>query len=311
MKMNPIEKKKNLKSKIRYNLPLILLSLPAVTYLILFHYLPMFGVVIAFKDYNYVDGILGSPWVGMSHFKYFFESNDASRVIVNTVSYSLFFLFLKQVLCMLVAILLYEINSKKALKTYQTATLLPNFISWVLVAYIGFALLSHENGMLNSLLQKMGLNAIEWYSQPKYWPTILTLFYMWKSVGMGSIMYYAALMALDVSLFESATLDGANRFKQIIYITLPSLVPIIAVMLILGIGSIMGGDFGLFYQLPRDSGPLYPATDIIATYTYRGLAQGNLSQSSAVGLFQSVCGLIMVLLTNSIIKKVSPENAMF
>ena len=212
---------------------------------------------------------------------------------------------------MLVAILLYEITSKVALKTYQTATLLPNFISWVLVAYIGFALLSHEQGIFNSILKQLGGKTVEWYAETKYWPAILTFFYMWKSVGMGSIMYYAALMSLDVSLFESATLDGANRFKQIIYITLPSLVPILSVMIILGIGGIMSGDFGLFFQLPRNSGPLYPVTDIIATYTYRGLSEGNLSQSSAVGLFQSACGLIMVLLTNTIIKKVSPENAMF
>lgn len=298
-------------SKIGYNAALLLLGLPAIIYLFLFSYLPMFGVIIAFKDYNYIDGIWGSPWAGMEHFEYFFSSNDAGRIIPNTILYSLGFLFLKQALCILVAILLYELSNRIYIKTYQTAILLPNFISWVLVAYIGFTLFSHQHGILNSIIESLGGTKIEWYAEPKYWPAILTIFEMWKGVGMGCILYYAALMALDVSLFESAMLDGANRFQQIIHISIPSLMPTLIILLILGIGGIMGGDFGLFYQIPRNSGPLYPVTDIISTYTYRGLTSGNLSQSSAVGLFQSVCGMIMVVATNAITKKVSPENSLF
>ncbi|MBQ9965638.1 MAG: sugar ABC transporter permease [Clostridia bacterium] len=290
---------------------MLLLGLPAIIYLFLFSYLPMFGVVIAFKDYNYIDGIWGSPWAGLEHFDYFFSSSDAARIIPNTIMYSLGFLFLKQILCIIVAILLYELSNRIYIKTYQTAILLPNFISWVLVAYIGFTLFSHQHGILNSIIESLGGARIEWYAEPKYWPAILTIFEMWKGVGMGCILYYAALMALDVSLFESAMLDGANRFQQIIHISIPSLMPTLIILLILGIGSIMGGDFGLFYQVPRNSGPLYPVTDIIATYTYRGLTSGNLSQSSAVGLFQSVCGMIMVITTNAITKKISPENSLF
>ncbi len=313
MKMTKLKNKSSRLSgsKLGYNAALLLLGLPAIIYLFLFSYLPMFGVVIAFKDYNYIDGIWGSPWAGLAHFDYFFSSSDATRIIPNTVLYSLVFLFLKEALCIVVAILLYELSSRIYIKTYQTAILLPNFISWVLVAYIGFTLFSHQHGIFNSMIESLGGTGIEWYAEPKYWPVILTIFHMWKSVGMGCILYYAALMALDVSLFESAMLDGANRFQQIIYISIPSLMPTLVILLILGIGGIMGGDFGLFYQLPRDSGPLYPVTDIIATYTYRGLASGNLSQSSAVGLFQSVCGTIMVITTNAITKKISPENSLF
>lgn len=300
-------KKPTLAKKIKYNLPLLLICLPAIIYLICFHYLPMFGVVIAFKDYNYFDGILGSDWVGFKYFEYFFTSNDAAVILRNTILYNVVFLFLKQFLCVLVAIFLYEISSRTMIKVYQSSILLPNFISWVLVAYIGYALFSSNTGLINSIF---GLD-ISWYGTPKYWPYILTIFEMWKGVGMGCIIYYAALMGLDSSLFEAASIDGANRFQQIVKISLPSIIPTICIMLILGVGGIMGGDFGLFYQVPRNSGALYPVTDVISTYVYRGLQNGNMSQTAAVGLFQSVVGLILVLITNTTVKKINSENAMF
>lgn len=305
------EKVSPLKSKIRNNIPLALMSLPALLYLFVFSYLPMFGVVIAFKDYNYTAGILGSPWAGFKHFKYFFTSNDAGVILRNTILYNLLFLILGTFLKVLVALLLYEITSKKLLKTYQTSIILPNFISWVLVAYIGYALFSYESGMLNDIRGIFGLSEINWYNTPKYWPFILTIFEMWKGVGMGCIIYYASLMGLDPSLFEAAALDGANRFKQIIYISIPGILPTICILLILGVASIIGGDFGLFYQLPRNSGLLYPVTDVISTYVYRGLQMGNMSSTAAIGLFQNVVGLILTLGTNWFVKKVNPENAMF
>lgn len=305
------EKVSPLKSKIRNNIPLALMSLPALLYLFVFSYLPMFGVVIAFKDYNYTAGILGSPWAGFKHFKYFFTSNDAVVVLRNTILYNLLFLILGTFLKVLVALLLYEITSKKLLKTYQTSIILPNFISWVLVAYIGYALFSYETGMLNGIRGIFGLSEINWYNTPKYWPFILTIFEMWKGVGMGCIIYYASLMGLDPSLFEAAALDGANRFKQIIYISIPGILPTICILLIMGVASIIGGDFGLFYQLPRNSGLLYPVTDVISTYVYRGLQMGNMSSTAAIGLFQNVVGLILTLGTNWFVKKVNPENAMF
>ncbi len=303
--------KSPLLAKVRYNIPLILMALPAIVSLICFNYMPMFGVVIAFKDYNYVNGIFGSEWVGFKYFEYFFTSNDAAIVLRNTILYNVVFLFLKQFLCVLVALLLYEITNRVYLKVYQTAIILPNFISWVLVAYIGYALFSSETGMFNAIRNSFGLEDIVWYSTPKYWPYILTFFEMWKGVGMGCIIYYAALMGIDSSLFEAAAIDGANRFRQIITISIPSITPTICILLIMGVGGIMGGDFGLFFQLPMNSGALYPVTDVISTYTYRGLVTANFEQSAAVGLFQNIVGLILTLSTNAIVKKVNPENAMY
>ncbi|MBQ9965538.1 MAG: sugar ABC transporter permease [Clostridia bacterium] len=287
------------------------MCLPAAIYMFCFCYMPMFGVVIAFKDYNYVDGILGSPWVGFEHFKFFFESNEAALLLRNTILYNVLFILLGTFLKVLVAILLYEITSRVALKAYQTSIILPNFISWVLVAYIGYALFSSETGMLNAILNNLGKQDIQWYSEPKYWPYILTIFEMWKGVGMGCIIYYAALMAVDKSLYEAAEIDGANRFKQITSISIPTILPTICILLIMSVGGILGGDFGLFFQLPRNSGALYPVTDVISTYVYRGLTSGEMSSTAAIGLFQNAVGLVLTLGTNLFVKKVNPENAMF
>jgi len=303
--------KNSLTTKIKANIPLAIMCLPTLAYVICFCYLPMFGVIIAFKDYNYVDGILGSPWVGFEHFKFFFESNEAAVLLRNTILYNVLFIILGTFLKVLVAILLYEITSKVALKAYQTTIILPNFISWVLVAYIGYALFSSETGMFNAILKNMGNEAIQWYSAPKYWPYILTIFEMWKGVGMGCIIYYAALMGVDRSLYEAAEIDGANRFKQITNISIPTILPTICILLIMSVGGILGGDFGLFYQLPRNSGALYPVTDVISTYVYRGLQAGDMGSTAAIGLFQNAVGLVLTLGTNLFIKKVNPENAMF
>lgn len=298
------------KNVFKQNIAFFLLSVPAIVWVICFHYLPMFGVVISFKDYNYADGIFGSPWVGLKYFEYFFSSKDVSVVMRNTLSYQLFFLLTGQIAPVFIALCLYEVNKKSA-KAYQTMMIMPHFISWVLVAYIVYALLSHETGIINSIVKSLGGETIMWYSEPKYWPVILVIFHVWKSAGMSSVLYYATLCSIDSSLFEAAAIDGANRFKQIIHISIPGILPIVCVLMIMAVGGIMGGDFGLFYQLPRNSGALYSVTDIMATYTYRLLQDGNLSYGSAIGLFQSVVGSILVLTANKIVKKINPENAMF
>ncbi|MBQ7288147.1 MAG: sugar ABC transporter permease [Clostridia bacterium] len=292
-------------------MPLFFLALPALAYVICFNYLPMFGVVLAFKDYSYRDGILGSDWVGFKYFEYFFKSNDAAVVLRNSLLYHLVIFATKTVVCVIVALLLYRIENKKCLKLYQSTIILPNFISWVLVAYIAFLLLSNTQGIFNQLLTSWGMPAIDWYSEPKYWPFILVIFNLWKVVGMDCIIYYATLCGIDPSLFEAAEMDGASRFKQTIHIALPALVPVVCIMSIMAMGSLMSTDFGLFFQVPKNSGALYSATDVISTYTFRGLKAGNMSQTAAVGLFQSVVGTIMTLVTNGIIRKVSPDNAMF
>ena len=297
-------------SKFKYNVTLGLLSLPALLWVAIFCYIPMYGVIVAFRDYSFSTGIFGGDWAGFKCFEYFFASVDSGRIIRNTILYNLAFLILTQVLALIVALLLYEL-SKRAAKFYQTAIIIPNFVSWVLVAYIGFALFSDEHGMINALLENMHLETVRWYSEPKYWPAILTIFNIWKNVGMASILYYAALLGIDSSLFEAAQIDGASRFKQIMKISVPSVLPIFCLMLIINVGSIMAGDFGLFYQVPMNSGALYPTTDVIATFVYRGLQSSNISLSAAVGLFQNVVGVVLLVATNLIVKKINPDYALY
>ena len=293
------------------NIEFWLLCLPAIAYFLVFHYAPMFGAVIAFKDFNYTDGILGSDWVGLDNFKFFFYSQDAWRITRNSVGYSLIAMTLGTAVNIAVALLLYEITSKKAIKTYQTIMIFPHFMSWVIVGYITHILFSSDFGVLNRIIESLGGDKVSWYSNPSLWPFILPIVNIWKNVGMGCIMYYAALMGLDAEIYEAAKIDGANRWRQTISITIPSLIPMIIIMTILSVGQIFHNDFGLYYQIPRDIGVLYPTTDVIDTYIYRGLRTGDVGITAAVGLFQSFVGFILVLLTNFIVKKIEPDHAMF
>lgn len=310
LKTDNLQKKKKRRDTTSFQL--FLLGLPGMLAVLIFHYLPMFGIVIAFKKYNPNKGIFGSPWNGLDNFQFFFTTPDAVRIIRNTVLYSIDYLFLGMVFSVLTAILFYNIASRKALKVYNTVMILPSFVSMVLISYIVYALLNPTMGLLNRVLGRFGLpDSIDWYSKPDAWPFILTIMKIWNSVGMGSIIYYAALMGIDESLFEAAKVDGATRFQQMWHIAVPHLSAVVAIQLILGFGGIFSGDFGLHYQLTRDVGILYPTTDIINTYTFRGLKDGNMSISAAVGLVQSVMGVIMVVAVNMIVKKISPENSMF
>ena len=310
LKGNKLKMKKG--SSFKQILPFWLMSLPALIYMIIFNYLPMFGVVLAFKDYNYASGITGSPWVGFKYFKYFFTSNDAVRVLRNTILYNLVFLVLIGLFFgMLLAILLYEIRSKFANKLYQTAMLIPFFLSYVIVAAIAYMFLSPSSGFLNTVLKQFGANPVKWYSVPKYWPFILIFIETWKQAGLASLYFYASLLTIDTSLFEAASLDGAGRLRQIWYVSLPELKPMACITIIMRLGQILGSDFGLFYQVPMDQGALYSTTDVLSTYLLRGLQGGSISATAAVGLFQSVVGLVLVLASNAVIKKISPENAMF
>ncbi len=299
---------KKVPNKYITQLPLLVMCLPVLLYLGVFHYIPIGGVVIAFQEYIPIDGIFGSRWVGLENFSYFFQT-DASSVLGKTIAYNMVFIFLGIFLGVVVALLLFEVNNKKCIKLFQTSMALPQTISWVIGAYIVYALLSFDNGILNKLLVKIGAEPILWYNEPKYWPVILTISNIWKGVGMGSVLYYGTLMGVDSSLFEAAALDGAGRFRQVIHVSLPALVPVICIMLTTSVAGVLGGDQGLFFQVPRDSAALYPATDVLATYLQRGVTQGNLSVTAAVGLFQNAVGLVMLLSTNAIIRKISPENS--
>lgn len=305
-------KKRSKWGEFRDNFELSLMLVPGIIFFLVFSYLPMTGVIIAFKDYRNNLGILGSKWIGLRNFRFFFTSQDAWRIARNTVGYGFLFIILGIVCAVTIAILLYEVKNKFAIKYYQTTMILPHFLSWVIVGYITYIILEPNMGILNQILNFFGIKSINWYLEPKYWVAILPVVNVWKTVGLNCIMYYAALMGIDEQLFEAATVDGASKWKKIRYITIPSLVPLMTILTILNIGSVIKGDFGLFYNIPRNVGLLYPTTDIIDTYIYRGLQTGDdIGITTAVGLFQSFVGLIMVVITNKIVKKISPENSLF
>lgn len=288
-----------------------LMSLPGVLLLVVFNYLPMIGIVIAFKDYNPNLGIWGSAWNGLDNFKFFFTSQDAARTIRNTLMYSSSFLILDLICAVGLALMFYNLRSRRALKFYNTVVILPRFMSPVIIAFIVYIILNPSYGLLNQLIIALGGSKIQWYSNSKYWPAILTITHIWQTVGMNCIIYYASLMSLDDSLLEAARLDGANKWQETWHVVIPHLIPVMVISTILGLGSLFQGDFGLFYQVPKDVGLLYPTTDVINTYTYRALQSGSFGKSTAVSLFQSTMGCLMVLITNGIVRKVSPENSLF
>lgn len=291
---------------------LMTLALPTIILLGLFNYAPMFGIVLAFKDYKVPKGIMGSPWVGMKNFEFFFQSQDAYRVIRNTLGLNTLFIVTGIFFGVLFALIMFEVKRKNHVKVYQTVSIIPSFISWVAVGFIVYALLDPTRGIINQVLLSMGKEAIDWYSEPQYWPVILLITKTWQGVGLGSIIYYAALMGVDSELFEAAEIDGAGKLQKTWYVSIPQIIPIIIVMGILDVGKIFRADFGLFYNVTRDVGALYPTTDVIDTYVFRALMQqGNIGMSSAVGLVQSVVCFFTLMTTNLIVKKVSPENSLF
>lgn len=288
-----------------------LVIIPAL-FVLVFSYLPMFGVVIAFKDYRYDLGIWKSDWVGLDNFTYFFKTNDFWTITKNTLVMNLGFIFIGMAAAIALAVLFYEVHGKKAIKTYQTLAIIPHFLSWVVVGYIGYAFLQPEHGLINSFLAKFGIEAIDWYGKPSVWPAILIIVSVWKHVGMDCIIYYASLMGIDSSLYEAASIDGASKWKQIIHITIPSLIPIIVILAIMKVGNIFRADFGLFYQMTRDVGALYETTDVLDTYIYRTMRVfGDMSTSSAMGLLQSVVGFVLVVITNAITRRVDENLSLF
>ncbi|HBT64900.1 MAG TPA: sugar ABC transporter permease [Ruminococcaceae bacterium] len=290
----------------------LLMALPALICLVLFHYVPIGGIVLAFKDFNYVQGIFGSPWVGFENFKYIFKSDDIYIILRNTIGYHLAIMVTMNLIGgMMVALLLYEVRSRFANKLYQTAMIIPDFLSWIAISYIGLLLLNPESGILNQVLAMFGHPGINWYNEPAYWPFIIVAFQLWKAVGMASLYYYAALLNIDYQLFEAAELDGAGKFRQMWYISVPEMLPMACIVLITQLGSILSTNFDMFYQLPMNAGALYPTTNVLSTYIVRGLQAGNISTTAAVGLFQGVVGLVLILITNGIIRRVSPKNALF
>ncbi|CAM3445208.1 MULTISPECIES: ABC transporter permease [Paenibacillus] len=294
-------------------IPMYIMMIPGLIYLLFNNYVPMAGIIIAFKHINWNKGIIDSPFAGLSNFEYLFKTKEAWIITRNTLGYNLAFIILGTVLAVAIAIVLNEIRSKFWKKSYQTVILLPYLISIVVVSYLVFALFSSESGFINhSILEPLGLKSISWYTEPKYWPYILTIVHLWKTVGYSCIIYYATVVGIDRGYYEAAVIDGANRWKQIVHITLPSLKPTMITLVLLAIGTIFYSDFGLFYQVPMDSGPLYDVTNTIDTYVYRGLIKLNdVGMSSAAGVYQSLVGFTLVYIANRLVIKFSKENALF
>jgi putative aldouronate transport system permease protein len=301
------------KNDFRRMIPMWLIALPGLVYLLINNYIPMFGIFIAFKKMDYVKGIFGSDWVGLSNFKFLFQTKDAVVMIRNTVLYNVAFILIGTFCAIFIAVLMSEVTRYFISKFFQAGLVLPNLISMVVVSYIVYAFLNSENGLVNnSILEALGLKGINWYVQAKYWPFILVIVQMWKSAGYSSIIYIASITGIDKEIFEAASIDGASKLKQVAHITLPLLKPTVVIMILMSIGRIFSSDFGLFYQVPMNSGSLFNVTQTIDTYVYRGLmVSGNIGMTSAAGLFQSVIGFGLVLLANAIVRRVNSENALF
>lgn len=294
-------------------IPLTLMTVPGLLYLVLNNYLPMFGIIIAFKNINYSKGILGSEWIGLKNFEYLFKTSDAYEITRNTILYNVVFIILGTLFSIGIAILLNEIKNRFFSRLYQSIILLPFLISMVIVSYLAYAGLSLETGFLNkTILPMLGMPEIDWYQESKYWPIILTLVHLWKGLGYTSIVYFAAIIGIDEEYYEAAKLDGANKWLQIRNITIPLLTPTITMLILLSIGKIFHSDFGLFYQVTMNSGAIYSTTNVIDTYVYRGLKDlGDIGMSSAAGLYQSIVGFLLVLLTNYMVGKFNKDNALF
>ncbi|WP_339315220.1 ABC transporter permease subunit [Paenibacillus sp. FSL R10-2734] len=288
------------------------MALPAIIFLIIFNYLPMFGVVLAFKQYNYTDGIFASPWSGFENFKFLFATSDAWNITRNTLLYNALFIVLGLILSVALAIVFNEIKSRFMSRMYQVLTIMPYFLSWVVAGFIFYAFLNVDKGYLNSLLQSLGFDPIAWYSETKYWPYILVFAHLWKSIGYTSVIYLASIMSISSEYYEAAVIDGASKWKQIWHITIPALKPMMIILTILAIGKIFYADFGLFFQVPRDSGQLYEVTQVIDTYVYNGLKTlGNIGMSAAANFYQSIIGFVLVLVSNLVVRKIDKEQALF
>lgn len=278
----------------------------------IFNYIPMCGIIIAFKNYKYNLGIFGSKWSGLGNFISFVKSQQFPILLRNTLVNNVLFIAFGIMAALLVAILLHEVTGRVKTKIFQTILILPNFVSWVLVSFLVYIFLSPDSGVLPTVFQKLGLPEVSWYSTPNAWPIILTIVFIWKHVGMDSVVYYAALMGMDNSLLEAAAIDGANRRQIIKNIILPTLRPLVIMLTILKIGNIFRADFGLFYNVPRDVGILYEWTDVFDTYIFRMTRnEGNFSIAAAAGLMQSVVGFVCVVFTNKLSKKIDPDSGIF
>lgn len=309
--MQTKRKKGFLRKLYKYRVYLLMLA-PAVIYTLIFAYYPMTGVVMAFKKYNYAGGIWGSPWNGLDNFAFFFKSGQAGIVTRNTVLYNLAFILIGTFTQVAVAVFLTEIRGKRFRKISQSMMFLPYFISWVIVGVMAFNIFSSDYGFINRLITLFGGEKISFYTRPQYWPFILIFFNVWKGVGYGSVMYLAAIMGIDTSVYEAAAIDGANVFQRIFRVTIPMIMPTMIILLLMSVGGIFKGNFDLFYNLVGNNGLLYNYTDVIDTLAMRALISSNdFGMSAAIGLFQSVLCLVTVTVVNKLVSVYDRDYALF
>ena len=305
-------KKHALIKELAKNKVLYLMLLPGLLVLLVNNYLPMFGIIIAFKDYNYAKGFWKSDWVGFNNFGYLFNSKAAFLITRNTILYNVAFIVIAATVAVALAIVFNELLNKRMSKFYQSVMFLPYFFSWVVISYLVFALLSSDMGFVNKILISNGMQPVEWYVDPRFWPLIIILVNTWKWTGYDSIIYLAAIIGFDKSLYEAAAVDGASRFQQITKVMVPMLMPVITVLTLIKVGRIFFTDFGLFFNIPRNSGPLYDVTNVIETYVFRALRQtGDIGMASAAGFYQAVVGFIVVLTANYIVRKIDKDSSLF
>ncbi|MFW6231792.1 MAG: ABC transporter permease [Spirochaetota bacterium] len=303
---------KNVVQELRKNAPLYLMVVPGVVLFILFNYLPMAGIQVAFRHFSFRDGLFRSEWVGLENFRFFLTSSRVLRVVWNTFFLNLSFIVVHTVLQIAGALLLNELRSSWYKRITQSLTFLPYFVSWIIVSVFVYNLLNYDYGALNRLLATLGFEPVAFYGRPELWPVILILVDSWKWMGFGIIIYLATLSGISPEYYEAATIDGASRLQQIRHITLPLLLPTVSILSLLALGKVLNADFGMFYGIIGDNSVLFPTTDVVDTFVFRALrVLGDIGMASAVGFLQSIVGFFMVLGSNLAVRKLHPEGALF
>jgi putative aldouronate transport system permease protein len=296
------------------NKSLYSMTIPGIVIILLFNYFPMFGLLVAFKNFNFSDGILGSPWSDplFKNFEYLFISGSVIKVTLNTLFLNFLFIFFGIVFQVGLALIFNELAGKYFKKITQSMMFLPHFLSWIVVGVIAYNLFSFDTGAINSLLSSIGLDRIDWYAESWMWPIIIVIFHIWKSTGYGMILYLASLAGIDPSYYEAAKIDGANKLQQIRYITIPFLMPTVIILFLLQLGKIMNADFGMFYALVGDNAALYSTVDVIDTFIFRSLrTNGDIGMASAAGFYQSVISFVVIITFNKLVKKYNSDSALF
>lgn len=302
---------------LKENWMFLLMVFPGMIWLVLFFYIPVFGNVVAFKNYHltgngFIHSLANSPWVGLDNFRFLFSSRDAYVITRNTVLYNVGFIVIGLIAAVAMAIILSELRSRRLVRVYQTTMLFPYFLSWIIISFFVYAFLSPDKGILNHILAGFGKEGKNWYVVASFWPAFLLFLGIWKGLGNSSIIYYATIMGIDPSYYEAATMDGASKWQRIRHVTIPQLAPLMIILTILAVGNIFRADFGLFYLIPKNSGQIFNVTNVLDTYVYTALARtGDISMAAAAGLYQSIVGFILVLTTNLIVRRIDKDAALF